>query len=172
MKKNIKSQIWKKVLHEIYLIAPNKYVEDEKFNRNTVTHALAKRLKLTSQEFSESISFLEEQKLIQITRFVTANSYQTWEITEKGFNVALENEKADSTEKLQITAGLAATLIAMMSLFNFVYTNLTGPALDAGQKALLFSIIIVIIASGIGLVIMVVPLINKAISYNKYFQDQ
>ena len=165
MKKDFRNkQSWKKVLHEIYLIAPNKYIEDGKFNRNNESHVIAKKLNLKSQEFQEAVSFLEEQKLIHITRFVSATPYQTWEITEKGFNVALENEKAKNMENLQLTAGLAASLIAFMTLFNFYYDRI-GPNFDIGQWIILALIVIVIIGSGIGLFIVVIPLINKATNW-------
>ena len=107
---------------------------------------------------------MEEQKLIHITRFVSATPYQTWEITEKGFNVALENEKAKNMENLQLTAGLAASLIAFMTLFNFYYDRI-GPNFDIGQWIILALIVIVIIGSGIGLFIVVIPLINKATNW-------
>lgn len=166
MSEELKKHVWKKLLHEIYLIAPNKYTEDEKFNRNTENHAIAKKLSLKQQDFSEGVSFLEEQGLIEIKKHP---NYFWWILTEKGFNVALENEKAENMEKLQITAGLAATLIAFMSLSTFFINNLKGEAPDAGQNVLLLVIGLIILASAIGLAVMVIPLINKAMSYSKFF---
>ena len=112
-----KTSVWKKILNEIYLIAPNKYTEDNKFNRNTENHPIAKKFNLKSQDFSEGVSFLEEQGLIETKRHP---NYRWWVLTEKGFNVVLENEKNRKQEKINLALTNATVVLALVGFIQTI----------------------------------------------------
>lgn len=108
--------IWKKVLNEIYSVAPHSICEGDKFPRNSNNHPTAKKLKMEGEELFKAIGFLEEQELIKIVRGNGKEFWQYWQLTEKGFNVALENQKHETEMNLLSWQKWANWLIAILTL--------------------------------------------------------
>ena len=82
---------WIKVLDAIWKHAPNRYGRGKTdYDEN---HPLVKKLKIKAHDLMLTMSFLEEQKLIEYD--VTECNWIN--LTSKGFDVALQNQSADRT---------------------------------------------------------------------------
>ncbi|MFW5847002.1 MAG: hypothetical protein ACOCUU_02460 [Nanoarchaeota archaeon] len=118
--KAITASNWKKVLREIYNYAPNNWGESQKVSKYDSNHELVKKLKISGQELGNTISFLEEQKLIK-TNISNPKKYSAfWIITEKGFNVSRELEKEISNAFQQATIIFFTFILALTTLFSFI----------------------------------------------------
>lgn len=118
--KAITAANWKKVLKEIYGFAPNNWGESNKMNKYDNNHELAKKLKISGQELGNTISFLEEQKLIK-TNISNKKEYNAqWIITEKGFNVALDIKKEIYQSFQQSVLIFLTSVLAITAFFNFL----------------------------------------------------
>ncbi len=155
-----KREIWKDLLHEIYSPDPILWTEDHQFNLRNVRDILGKKLKLNKEEFQENIAFLEEMGLVKSKTVGRRPLWSCWELTEKGFTVALENEKAKGTQALQIVVSLGGTILALIALIGFLDTILPK---NIWKEGTLFVLFILLIACTVGLVCVITPLINKAI---------
>ena len=104
---------WKMVLKKIVDYAPNKYGRGKRGYDED--HPLVKRLKITAYELMMIMSFLEDQGLIEYDK-----QEQNWiNLTSKGFDVALQNQSADRTGRINrasLFLSLAITLFALTSL--------------------------------------------------------
>jgi len=87
------NQNWIKVLDTIWKRAPNRYGRGKTdYDEN---HPLVKRLKIKAHELMLIMSFLEEQGLIEYDQLE-----RNWiNLTEKGFDVALQNQSADRARR-------------------------------------------------------------------------
>ena len=150
---------WKKILNEIYNHAPNSLCESSKCGRNDGHHPLAKKLKITGHELMLGISFLENHKLIRTDVHNNEDFWASWELTEKGFNVALENQKQNNSERLQEIIAIASVLIALITFFNFVKL----PMETIGQKILVYGFFIFIFVLVITIIGIILPIIQKRI---------
>lgn len=151
---------WKEILNEIYNIAPSKICESENFKRNDDNHPLAKRLKIKGQALFLGVSFLQEQGLIEVKKGNGKEFYNTWKLTEKGFNIALENQKAESSERLQEIIALGTVLLALVGFFSFIYP-LYGKNINSAQEAFLTSLIFLIFFILIVMIATIFPIIKK-----------
>lgn len=111
---------WKAVLNEVYRLSPHGYgIGKEGL---TDTHPLAKKLKVSGQEIMLSLSFLESNGLIKY------GDHNWIELTDKGFGVALENEKSGNNARLQAMAIFVSLILAATAIFSFVNsTHLIEP---------------------------------------------
>jgi hypothetical protein len=111
---------WKKVLNEIYDFSPHEYG----LSKSGVTdeHDLAKKLKIPGQELMLSLMFLKDHGLIEYKD-------HNWIIlTERGFSVALENEKFRNNATIQGMSVFVALLLVLTASFSFVNsTDLVDP---------------------------------------------
>ncbi|HDZ61442.1 MAG TPA: hypothetical protein ENH46_07045 [Candidatus Pacearchaeota archaeon] len=158
---------WKKILNEIYNHSPNSWCESNKMGRNEDNHPLARKFKISGHELMLGISFLEDHKLIETIKGNGKEYWAFWKLTEKGFNVALENEKSSSTERLHEIIAIGTVLIASITFFNFL--TFKGE-LDWGQKAMIWGLMIFILVLVITMVGIIWPIINKRI--NEFFPDK
>ncbi|MCK4429491.1 MAG: hypothetical protein KAU95_03885 [Candidatus Aenigmarchaeota archaeon] len=100
---------WRLVLNEIYkdkwIIYSVKEVDEK--------HPLAKELKISGRSLQKTLSFLEGTDLIKIKEdnFIY--------LTQKGFNVARENEHMVLSETLQFLIVYFTTIIALTTMCNF-----------------------------------------------------
>jgi hypothetical protein len=105
--------IWKAVLNEIYKSQP----EWEYYGRGVGyiddNHPLAKKLKISGKELQSTFSFLEEQKLIKY------DEHNFVSLTEKGFNVALENEKHRMNIYLQLVMSYFTSILVVTTIYQF-----------------------------------------------------
>ena len=115
------NQNWIKALDTIWKYAPNRYGRgktdyDEK-------HPLVKRLKIKAHELMLIMSFLEEQGLIEYDQ-----SERNWiNLTEKGFDVALQNQSADRSRRnnratlfLSLVIAIAVTGGVLIGIDNYI----------------------------------------------------
>lgn len=109
---------WKRVLREIYDYAPSEWGESNKLDKYSNNHALAKKLKISGQELGNTISFLENQKVIE-TQITCKNSYTaSWVLTEKGFNIARENQNFKLGAVLQTIIIYLTTILVITGMFD------------------------------------------------------
>jgi hypothetical protein len=129
---------WKAVLNKIYSALPHEYgIGKEGI---TDAHPLAKRLKIPGQELMLSLSFLEDYELIKY------RNHNEIILTERGFEVALENEKSMNNVKLQAMTIFVSLILAITAIFNFVNsTNLLNTA--TLMVAYLFSLAIMYVCA-------------------------
>jgi len=118
--KAITASNWKRVLKEIYDFAPNNWGESKKVSKYDDTHDLAKRLKISGQELGNTMSFLEDQKLIK-TNVSNPKEYSAfWIITEKGFNIAREIQIEKMNAFQQTTIIFLTFILALTTFFEFI----------------------------------------------------
>jgi len=104
------NQNWIKVLDAIWKYAPNRYGRGKTdYDEN---HLLVKKLKIKAHDLTLTMSFLEEQKLIEydMSRRNCIN------LTSKGFDVALQNQIADRTSRNN-QATLFLSLVIAIAIF-------------------------------------------------------
>lgn len=104
------NQNWIKVLDAIWKYAPNRYGRGKTdYDEN---HLLVKKLKIKAHDLTLTMSFLEEQKLIEYDM-----SQRNWiNLTSKGFDVALQNQSADRTSRNN-QATLFLSLVIAIAIF-------------------------------------------------------
>lgn len=115
------NQNWKRVLKEIVDYAPNRYGRGKTdYDEN---HPLAKRLKIKAHELMLTMSFLEEQGLIEYDK----PEYNWINLTSKGFDVALQNQSADRARKnnqatlfLSLVIAIAVTGGVLIGIGNLI----------------------------------------------------
>lgn len=111
---------WKRTLKEIYDFAPNNWGESNKISKYEDRHPLAKKLKIRGQELGNTISFLEDQKLIK-TNISNPKDYAAqWIITEKGFNVVQEIQRERMNAFQQTSIIFLTFVLALTSFFEFI----------------------------------------------------
>jgi len=106
-----KAKSWKEILNEIYNSLPSQYGRGTKGIDDN--HPLAKKLKISGFELEQCLMFLSDQKLI----YYKENNWIG--LTEKGFNIALENEKHKSNLQLQLTITVFTAFLVITNMFNF-----------------------------------------------------
>lgn len=109
-----KAKSWKEVLNEIYRYLPSEYG----WGKGGITddHPLAKKLKISGFELNQGLIFLSEQGLID-----RKGADKNWfNLTEKGFNVALENEKHRTNIHLQLLVGIFTIILVITGIFDFL----------------------------------------------------
>lgn len=107
------NQNWVTVLEEIWKYAPNKWGMGNKGYDDS--HPLAEKLKINGYELMLIMSFLEEQKLIEYDK----QTHNWIEITSKGFDVALQNQNAERSDRINkgsLFLSLAIAIFAIVSL--------------------------------------------------------
>jgi len=108
---------WKKVLRSIYGHGPHRYGTGKGQIKDD--HPLAKDTGLKGADVDSSLIFLHEMQLIE---YEGANSLgASIALTEKGFNVALENEKIKESSLLGSAILLFTAMAAMTAAFSFVH---------------------------------------------------
>ena len=101
---------WIKELDAIWKYAPNRYGRGiTGYDEN---HPLVKKLKIKAHDLMLTMSFLEEQKLIEYD--VTKHNWIN--LTSKGFDVALQNQSADRTRRNN-QATLFLSLVIAIAIF-------------------------------------------------------
>lgn len=149
---------WKKILNEIYNHSPNSWCESNKCGRNDDNHPIAKKLKISGQELMLGISFLEDHKLIENVRGNRKDYWAFWKLTEKGFNVVLENQKQDSSERLQEIIAIGTVVLVLITLSNHIqFTNDAGIIKEIGVIIFAFFILVCVIT----MIGVVWPIIKK-----------
>jgi hypothetical protein len=113
-------QNWKDVLGEIYRFAPHKYGESSKMTFSNNQHELARKLRISGYELMLAVAFLTDQKLLFLNVPPGKEYSSHLDITEKGFNVALENERAQSSNRFQETLVVVGALTVFFSAFSFL----------------------------------------------------
>lgn len=98
---------WKIVLNEIYQFSPNRYGRGRKGD----WEALAEKTDLSGTEVEEAIGFLNDMKLIKLDP-----GYHFVILEEKGFNVALSNEKEKNSLVVQRLLIVFTSLLAYSAL--------------------------------------------------------
>ena len=84
---------WIKVLDAIWKYAPNRYGRGKTdYDEN---HPLVKKFKIKAHDLMLTMSFLDEQKLIEYD----VSEHNWINLTSKGFDVALQNQSADRTRR-------------------------------------------------------------------------
>ena len=112
---------WRKILLEIYNSAPNKWGYSSKIGYSENSHPLAKKFKISGHELMLNICFLEDNKLIKTNPSGEGIDFSAvWNLTEKGFNVALDLEKHASDQKIQKLLASGGSIIAVLSIINFL----------------------------------------------------
>jgi len=132
---------WKDLLHEIYISHPHGYGIGK--GGWSDDHPLAEKLKITGQELMYAYSFLEDHDLIDYS-----NSKKNFFcLSKKGFDVALQNEKIRTEQKLQRTILFFTGVIAISALYTF-FTSLDFYSSPLEQYILagIVAIIIIILA--------------------------
>ena len=104
---------WKDVLHEIYISHPHGYGAGK--GGWTDDHPLAEKLNITGQELMYAYSFLRDHDLIDYSD--SAKNFFC--LSKKGFDVALQNEKIKTEQKLQKTILFFTGVIAISTLYSF-----------------------------------------------------
>ena len=104
---------WKDVLHEIYSYHPHGYGEGK--GGWTDDHPLAEELKITGNELMLAYSFLRDHDLIDYSD----GDKNFFRLSKKGFDVALQNEKIRTEQKLQKTVMFFTGVIAISALYSF-----------------------------------------------------
>jgi len=127
-KNNTSNKNWKGALDAIYNLAPDSWIEGEKFAISSDDQPLAKKLGIKGNELSRIITFLKQQGLIETKKHTPQSPNAFWQITEKGFNVALENEKRFSEERgsreqfgLNRTIKDATVVLAIAAFLDFLF---------------------------------------------------
>ncbi|HUT00266.1 MAG TPA: hypothetical protein VMY59_08125 [Candidatus Thermoplasmatota archaeon] len=110
---------WKEVLDEIYNRVPNAFGPG-KF-KHEKQNPIAKKLKITDQEFYDNVMFLNQLKLIEIRN---EGQWTNMYPTTKGFDVALQNEKMKIELKKHRGIMTLTAIIAFTAMFSFI--NATG----------------------------------------------
>ena len=87
------NQAWKRVLHQIVEYAPNRYGRG-KSNYGS-DHPLVQRLKIKPHELMLTMSFLEEQGLIEYDK----QDLNWISVTSKGFDIDTQNQSADKASR-------------------------------------------------------------------------
>ena len=114
-KRTKENKNWKDILNEIYIISPSFYgggklgIDDN--------HPLAIKLNISGENLMKSLLFLESHKLIEHT---PNDNYIL--LTEKGFNVALENEKHKTDTFLQFSIGIFTIVLAVTGVYEFLHS--------------------------------------------------
>jgi hypothetical protein len=113
------NQKWIKVLNEIWTYAPNGY------GRGTTgyndDHPLAQRLKIKGYDLNLIMSFLEDHKLIEYELIAdNENKYNWIKLTSKGFDVALQNRNAGSTNRINRASLYLSLVIALVAFTNLL----------------------------------------------------
>lgn len=107
------NQNWIKVLDEIWSFAPHRYGTGTRGYDDS--HPLARKLKITGSELGLIASFLEEQRLIEYDQ-----QQRNWiQITDKGFDVAMQNRNAEVNRKINkgsLFLSLAIAIFALVGL--------------------------------------------------------
>ncbi len=148
--------IWKKVLNEIYQAKEIKWAAI----LGSQNHPISKKLRITHKQLVQSIKYLELQKLIKEDIRKYLDIPESLILTEKGFNVALENEKAEGQKGLTLVASLAASIVALVALYRFIYLEV-GPNLDWGQEVVFFIFFILLLFLGFILLIKTWKLLKE-----------
>lgn len=104
--KNPSGTNWKRVLHKFYNHAPNHFDNMKQ---------VADELKISINEVGSATDFLKIQKLIK----VEGTEQKYYVITEKGFNVALQNEKEVNDMKIQFAFMSFSAIVAVATLADF-----------------------------------------------------
>jgi uncharacterized membrane protein YkgB len=101
-------------LKEIVDYAPNRYRRGKRGYEED--HPLVKRLKITAYELTMIMSFLEEQGLFEYDK-----QEQNWiNLTSKGFDVALQNQRAVNTERTNKASLFLSLVIALVAIANLL----------------------------------------------------
>ncbi|MGE0792672.1 MAG: hypothetical protein AB7V77_00665 [Candidatus Woesearchaeota archaeon] len=118
---------WKKVLLKLYDSAPNYYGESDKEPWNSNKHPLAKNLKISGYELCVSIIFLKDQKLVfeweKIFDKTVKNKSIKLELTEKGFNVAMDLEKHKDTEIFNVALFFLTLMLVLSSIISVMFST-------------------------------------------------
>src|SRR3989344_7092015 len=158
-----RSYLWKKVLNEIYESSPTLWFSNNKLSFWEDRHGLARELNISGSSLGKSLIFLQETKLVELQQQNPEDrGEQTIVLTEQGFNVALENEKAEGWERLQLVACYAAATLAFIAVFSFIQ-SLVGEPLTLEYRVLLSSVFLLVFGSVFGLSVMIWKVINRTI---------
>lgn len=149
---------WNGILNEIYNHSPNSWCESSQCGRNDGNHPIAKKLKITGQKLKLGISFLENHKLIKTQVHNSKEFWASWELTDKGFNIALENQKQKNSERLQEIIAIGTVLVASITFFNFLKLP---TVLDWEQKVLVYGFLGFILVLVITMVGIIWPIVKK-----------
>ena len=105
---------WKRVLKEIVDYAPNRYGRGK--SNYGEDHPLVKQLKIKPHELMLIMSFIEKQGLIEYDK-----QEQNWiNLTSKGFDVAIQNQSTDRTERISKAALFLSIVIALAAIASLI----------------------------------------------------
>ena len=130
------NQNWIKVLDTIWKRAPNRYGRGKTdYDEN---HPLVKRLKIKAHELMLTMSFLEDQGLIEYDK----PDYNWINLTSKGFDVALQNQSANRTRSNNQAILFLSLVIAIAAISGVIIgiDNLIEKWLVTG----LFSVVFIV----------------------------
>ncbi len=108
---------WKEVLDEIYNRVPHAFGPG-KFKHED-QNPIAKKLKITDQDFYDNVMYLNQLKLIEIRN---EGKWTNMYPTSKGFDIALQNEKIKVDLKRQLGILLLTSVIALTTMFSFIFS--------------------------------------------------
>jgi hypothetical protein len=111
---------WKDILLEIYGFAPNSYGESKKMFFDDDKHDLAIKLRISGYKLRRGISFLENHTLAKLNVSPQEEYSAQLEITKKGFEVALELEKHNDAQKIQLGLVLFTGVLILTDLFGIL----------------------------------------------------
>ncbi|MBN2102088.1 MAG: hypothetical protein JW716_04425 [Candidatus Aenigmarchaeota archaeon] len=118
---------WKEILLEIYHTAPHLYGQSHYINYQNDNHPIAKKIKITGKELDAGILFLllhgliEENNKKEVLDMISEN-WSSWiELTEKGFQVALDIEKNRSETRTNNAIVLLTSIIAFTGAASFLF---------------------------------------------------
>lgn len=103
---------WRRVLHKIYIKSPSQYGGGNPVCSDNNT--LAKVTNLTGVELLQITMFLIDYELISL------ESPHFWKITQKGIDVALQNEEIKRDKELKYWLIICAVISTLITFVHFI----------------------------------------------------
>lgn len=145
--KEEKSQ-WQNVLLALYTDATRRKICEKRDDVSWDEHPLTKKLKISGEELSRSISFLEEQGFIKQVNLKHVKEAPTWfKIEEKGVNAAIEIRRHGDLVKTQLLMAYFTTILTftiILQLFHALNVTWLGGKPFFTDNNLFVSFIIII----------------------------
>jgi len=113
---------WQNVLLALYTDATRRKICEKRDEVSWDEHPLTKKLKISGEELSRSISFLKEQGFIKQVNLEHVKEAPTWfKIEEKGVNVAIEIKRHRYSGRTQLTMAYLTTILAVTVIFQLFH---------------------------------------------------
>ena len=112
------SKKWKYALHEIYIKYPGGYGRGHP--RHVYNSEFQKSIGVNDEDYNQIIMLLDGYKLI------TLDSHEWFGITEKGFDIALQNERIKSDMGLKRWLTIFTAILILIGIIQIILILIKG----------------------------------------------